>query len=54
MHSCHGCTIITDSSVIEDLLTAFITRNSRSLKVRERERRGVEEAGREEVGVRTG
>lgn len=22
-HSCHGCMIITDSSVIEDLLTAF-------------------------------
>lgn len=23
MHSCHGCTIITYSSFIEDLLTAF-------------------------------
>lgn len=23
VHSCHGCMIITDSSVIEDLLTAF-------------------------------
>lgn len=23
VHSCHGCLIITDSSVIEDLLTAF-------------------------------
>lgn len=23
MQSCHGCMIITDSSVIEDLLTAF-------------------------------
>lgn len=31
-HSCHGCAIITDSSVIEDLLTAFIISNSRSVK----------------------
>lgn len=23
VHSCHSCMIITDSSVIEDLLTAF-------------------------------
>lgn len=47
MHSCHGCMIITDSSVIEDLLTAFHYQQEMYNKTE-----GEEEGVREREGER--
>lgn len=47
-HSCHGCMIITDSSVIEDLLTAF---HYQQQTYSETESRRGEREGKAEVVV---
>lgn len=47
VHSCHGCTIITYSSFIEDLLTAFHYQHRRT--VRQGEEEEEEEAQRKHL-----
>lgn len=59
MHSCHVCMIITDSSVIEDLLTAFHYQQDmynetggreEGERERERRRRSIDRDGEESAG----
>lgn len=51
VHSCHGCMIITDSSVIEDLLTAFHYQQQTYNETGRGGRGGGEEAV---IGMRSG